>query len=964
MASVALSVFCLLCATVAFAQTRVEFFDTGEEFAGPFPSWRNIKTDYGAKGDGQADDTDAIQKALDELKGVVTNDWSVLYFPAGTYRITRTLKTLRQAHSDYLGSNLIGEDPETTILLWDGPASVEKQPQFMLRYDSWYCKVSRLTFDGRGKANGGLVRAGGFATYCEHSDLIFKDIPGIALNLGNGEAYGIAETAVLRCKFIRCAEGVATINYNTLDIYVWWCLFEDCGKGIFNYAGGYQAYENVFLRSKEFDVGSINNMYFSFVNNTSIGSKTFLKGIGQYVRGNRIYNTTDPLAINVTSDLILIDNLVSSRPGTTGAVVNCGSSTLSVGNTFNVAGWPIHPVHPLPGAAMLRQDLEKAMDGDPSTEFVDAGCSDLRLYEKHPNYNEPFAIQWNAPDGGAKKVASYTLTSGTDPLFDPRDFRLLGAEAPGGPWTVLDTQQNVTFGGRQEKKDFVVKEPRAFPVVRLESAANTSGTMGMRLAEFEFLDEQGRNVVKDSACLITGRYEKWGPFLSLDQKLVKPEALPVPATVRLPGTPRNLKRKVFEVRKGTGNDAQELQAQIDAAAKELQAQIDAAAKVPNGVKPSVVVHLPKGIFQLDRTVTVPAPRPAVVKRKKAAITGSLQIVGDGVGNGSSLAYTGGTGPVLRLTGPSRAVLRDIEMSAAGQNGADVILIENADQENGRIYTEQLNAGGSGERRCAVAVFVDGMEKGDVTMICGGFSGCLSGVKVRGGQTLSAGGKVTNQVVFLCGASSSGCRLMDVVDGGQLVAESFWYEGDFDYPAALLDLSAASSGRLAIAGACWHMTTVKQPLDKRQPIISVNGFKGLCTILGSYLYKMEVPCVRLTGDGSQSSIACFGSTFDIGGNVAWPMKDAWSDQTEPPAQVAVFGANGASIMNRQFGAMPDPASVRRALEQIRAVRIAPARDQPAEATDVKLFRINLCAGEGREGVHIQAAKPDDRGAAKP
>src|SRR5262249_12175609 len=39
----------------------------GDEFVGPFPSWINIKTAYGAKGDGITDDTAAFQRALTEL---------------------------------------------------------------------------------------------------------------------------------------------------------------------------------------------------------------------------------------------------------------------------------------------------------------------------------------------------------------------------------------------------------------------------------------------------------------------------------------------------------------------------------------------------------------------------------------------------------------------------------------------------------------------------------------------------------------------------------------------------------------------------------------------------------------------------------------------------------------------------------------------------------------------------------
>src|SRR5437660_7129560 len=39
----------------------------GDEFVGPFPSWTNVKTAYGAAGDGMADDTAAIQSGLDEV---------------------------------------------------------------------------------------------------------------------------------------------------------------------------------------------------------------------------------------------------------------------------------------------------------------------------------------------------------------------------------------------------------------------------------------------------------------------------------------------------------------------------------------------------------------------------------------------------------------------------------------------------------------------------------------------------------------------------------------------------------------------------------------------------------------------------------------------------------------------------------------------------------------------------------
>src|SRR5436853_1576060 len=88
-----------------------------EEFVGPFPSWADVKRDYGAKGDGKADDTAALQRAFDDLRE--HRQHTVLYVPAGTYRVTKTVRTVRKAHTDGLGVSVVGEDPATTTLRWD-----------------------------------------------------------------------------------------------------------------------------------------------------------------------------------------------------------------------------------------------------------------------------------------------------------------------------------------------------------------------------------------------------------------------------------------------------------------------------------------------------------------------------------------------------------------------------------------------------------------------------------------------------------------------------------------------------------------------------------------------------------------------------------------------------------------------------------------------------------------------------
>jgi hypothetical protein len=902
--------------TVPACAERVAYFDTGEEFAGPFPSWKNVKTDYGARGDGVADDTAAIQRALDDLKNMPKNDWCVLYFPAGTYRITRTLWTLRKEHHDYLGSNLIGEDPAKAVLLWDGPAD---KP--ILRYDAWYCKVSRLQFDGRKKANGGLVRAGAFSTYCELSDLVFKDIHGIALNLGNAEQYGAAEHAVLRCKFLRCNEGISTINWNTLDIYVWYCLFEDCGRGIYNRMGGYQAYHNVFLRSKERDIGSMNGMCFAVVNNTSIGSKTFVAGSAEnaYLRGNRVFNTADATAIDLGADLVMLDNTFVSRPGATGAVVNLpGSGCLSAGNTFTVAGWPVRPkVSPHPNAGTLKQDLHKAFDHDPKTELVDVGCNDAH---NPPHPSAPGVLQWNAPEGRQRKVVKYTITAGSATKDAPRDFQLLGSQFPGHGWTVLDTQKGQTWSAGKNKT-FVVSKPGVFRVYRLAVTANTAGTPGMRVAEFELLDDAAADLTQDKDCLMTGRNEAWGQLYQIDQRMVAPETITAPATARLPATPKNHSRKIFEVRRGTGDDA-----------KELQDKVLAAAREPADSRP--VVHLSKGSYQLKRTVTV----PALVE---------IQIVGDGVGHGTALNYAQGPGPVLELSGPSRASLRDMEINGGSANGVDAVVVDHADQDGGRLYGDQLNASGAGgDHMCAAAIYVDGLDRSDVTITAGGFGDCLSGVKVRGGAKAVSAGKPSNQVAFLTGGTSHGCRLLDVTEGGRVVGEAFWYEGDWDYAAALLDLPAASSGNVSLAAAWWHMDSPKRPL------VSVNGFTGQCTVVGSSLDDRNGAFVRLEGDGHGASVLLACSGFVAGGQGCLPAK-AWVDQTSPPARAVMLGCNGASVTNRAADALPDAPFVLRSLEQLRSVRIEPPTDRPQGATGVRFHRVKVGGGDGKYGIRIRA-----------
>src|ERR1017187_7518514 len=112
-----------------------------DELIGPLAGWADAKKDYGAVGDGKADDTAALQKAFDELG--YTKKHNVLYLPAGTYRITATL-----VMKNRLGVSILGEDPATVKILWDGAQDGAMTWFNGVAYSRW----GRITWDGAGKA--------------------------------------------------------------------------------------------------------------------------------------------------------------------------------------------------------------------------------------------------------------------------------------------------------------------------------------------------------------------------------------------------------------------------------------------------------------------------------------------------------------------------------------------------------------------------------------------------------------------------------------------------------------------------------------------------------------------------------------------------------------------------------------------------------------------------------------------
>lgn len=246
--------------------------------------WLNVRTDVApaARGDGVADDTAAIQKALDTLSDRDDRLESlrnrVVYFPPGTYRITGTL-TVARSH----GAWLVGHGRDT-VIAWDGPDGG-------VMYWSNGCTYARyegLTWDGRDKASVGVEHRSMhyYETMIRYQHCAFVNMKEHGVLVGRGtEKLATAELWFTNCLFRNCGAGVSFLNFNDYDNIFDGCEFVDCGWGVNSARGNFHVRTSRFVGSRSADIRQVQASHAGSIRLcTSQGSRRFFEtGSGMHL---------------------------------------------------------------------------------------------------------------------------------------------------------------------------------------------------------------------------------------------------------------------------------------------------------------------------------------------------------------------------------------------------------------------------------------------------------------------------------------------------------------------------------------------------------------------------------------------------------------------------------------------------------------------------------------------------------
>jgi hypothetical protein len=242
---------------------------------------------FNARGDGSADDTAAIQAAIDECFGPVTaphnrNPWlnRPLYFPPGRYRISAPLDITRLRGGHVFGAGRFATEIKQTA----ADASVFRTNgceysrfERMLLESSGSARVFDLDWDG---ARGGVAHQSN-----TFADIYFKN-GAIGVDIGRRGHQG-SENLFVNCFWEGfTVAGLKTSNFNALQNSIVGGNFQRCSRAVWVSSGSVPLIASTgFQESSDFDIKIDNSVYDT---TNVIGSRTESRNFVTAINAHRV----------------------------------------------------------------------------------------------------------------------------------------------------------------------------------------------------------------------------------------------------------------------------------------------------------------------------------------------------------------------------------------------------------------------------------------------------------------------------------------------------------------------------------------------------------------------------------------------------------------------------------------------------------------------------------------------------
>jgi hypothetical protein len=392
-------------------------------------------------------------------------------------------------------------------------------------------------------------------------------------------------------------------------------------------------------------------------------------------------------------------------------------------------------------------------------------------------------------------------------------------------------------------------------------------------------------------------------------------ALPTVPLRKIPGTDRT----VFEVTAG-------------ASTATIQAAIQNAVNVA-GTRP--VVHLQSGSYNITSTLTIPA-------------NCDLTLIGDGTNQGTFLNWTGGgTGPMLQITGPCSAQVRELEFWAAG--GAHGLVLQNVDQADSQILCSDLQLNGYTPGGSAAYRF-QAIENADIWLQAMQGTSFDSFIHVTGSTVQNSGTVTANRIGTFMGAVGENGSFYSVTNGARLVARSIYNEiATAGQPTVI---SMTGKGYLAMDGH--KLGYYFQPTP---PAFNLNGLDGELVVMGGKTIPRGTDYARIIVQGNGTNTKALFAGFYYQEAITGLTSDTAYSNTSSPAAVSGFILPTTHSSGLQT-VLPDrgttsAAHIRSMLRMVRSWRPCLAQPAVSGKTTIVLHRFRITAGPAKDAVRITA-----------